>query len=612
MVPFNTVEHSKVVPQGTVLIAGGGPVGLLLAKVLSFYDVKSILFDRNKSTTKWPKMDLTNVRSMELLRKLGIADDLRKYGVPGDIDQNVLVSSGLGSDAAMTQWELPGANALRQRIKERNDGSQPLEPWQRLSQVIFERRLRAMCEDDPLIQLHYSHKIESVELQPAGVKTRIIDSETGISTVWESDYVAGCDGASSRVRKSLSFPLDGGPIPSCALLVHFKSRDLSRLHKQGRFWHILLVGESGGFEGVAIAQDEIDTWTTHLFMPLDANPDALESYEAVYKVLGGLYGPYEIKIDEVLVRSVWRPNIAVARTWSSPCQRVFLAGDAAHQNIPTGGYGMNMGIGDAFDLGWKLTSVINGQSGQTLLKSYELERKPVALRNVDHSGEHFQVHQKLKELLGGGDPKRVDHDTEEGRNLRRKIHTYYQNNDGENKNFGIEMGYRYTSPVIIRQKDDGVEPIWTPRHYHPTTWPGSRVPHLFLSDGTPIFDLIGKHWTLILFDSQLPDLHHFVDAANQLGIPLSIVDLSEETQAKELYEKALVLIRPDQHAAWRADEVPPFEATRHVLLTVTGRLSVEPCFEPQGLIPQRAFTASETMTTQVEEFKLEKMGGFQI
>ncbi|SCO84288.1 related to phenol 2-monooxygenase [Fusarium oxysporum] len=588
MAPSNTVEHSKIVPQGTVLIAGGGPVGLLLAKVLSFYDVKSILFERNKSTTKWPKMDLTNVRSMELLRKLGVADDLRKYGVPGDIDQNVLVSSGLGSDAPMTQWELPGANALRQRIKEQNDGSQPLEPWQRLSQVIFERRLRAMCEDDPLIQLHYGHKIESVELQPAGVKTRIIDSETGISTVWESDYVAGCDGASSR------------------------SRDLSRLHKQGRFWHILLVGESGGFEGVAIAQDEIDTWTTHLFMPLDANPDALESHEAVYKVLGGLYGPYEIKIDEILVRSVWRPNIAVARTWSSPCQRVFLAGDAAHQNIPTGGYGMNMGIGDAFDLGWKLASVINGQSGQTLLKSYELERKPVALRNVDHSGEHFQVHQKLKELLGGGDPKRVDHDTEEGRNLRRKIHTYYQNNDGENKNFGIEMGYRYTSPVIIRQKDDGVEPIWTPRHYHPTTWPGSRVPHLFLSDGTPIFDLFGKHWTLVLFDSQLPGLHHFVDAANQLGIPLSIVDLSEETQAKELYEKALVLIRPDQHAAWRADEVPSFEATRHVLLTVTGRLSVEPCFEPQGLIPQRAFTASETMTTQVEEFKLEKMGGFQV
>src|ERR1700761_6274689 len=155
--------------------------------------------------------------------------------------------------------------------------------------------------------------------------------------------------------------------PTCVLLVHFKSRDLTRLHKQGQFWHIFLLAEHGGFGGAIIAQDEVDTWTTHLFLPLDAEPEKIESRDAVYRVLGGIHGEYRIEIDEILVRSVWRPNIAVARRWSSPNHRIHIVGDAAHQNIPTGGYGMNMGVGDAFDLGWKLAAVINGTGGSDLL-----------------------------------------------------------------------------------------------------------------------------------------------------------------------------------------------------------------------------------------------------
>lgn len=177
------------------------------------------------------------------------------------------------------------------------------------------------------------------------------------------------------------------------LLVHFKSRDLTRLQKQGQFWHIFFLGPPGELGGAIIAQDEVDTWTTHRFLPLDADVDTISSEDAVYEVLGGLYEKYPIKIDEILVRSVWRPNIAVARNYAGPHTRVFLAGDSAHQNIPTGGYGMNLGIGDAYDLGWKLAAVINGSAGKALLQSYEEERRPVALRNVERSGVHFDVHQ---------------------------------------------------------------------------------------------------------------------------------------------------------------------------------------------------------------------------
>lgn len=400
--------------------------------------------------------------------------------------------------------------------------------------------------------------------------------------------------------------------PSCALLVHFKSRDLDRLHKQGRFWHIFLLGESGGFEAAIIAQDEKEIWTTHLFLPLDAKPEEMDSHDVIYRVLGGLYGPYKIEVDEILVRSIWRPNIAVTRSWSSPSLRIFLAGDSAHQNIPTGGYGMNMGIGDAFDLGWKLASVINGTGGNGLLRSYELERKPVALRNVEHSGVHFQVHSKLQEILGSGDPRRLDSDTEEGRALRQKIHEHYQSHDGENKDFGIEMGYRYSSPVIVRSEKDGDEPPSSTRQYIPTTWPGSRPPHLHLSDGTAIFDKFGKDWTLLVFAGHDVGQGNFVTAAARASVPLVVVDLSEEQQAKKLYERDLVLIRPDQHVAWRDEKVDSVEAAYAVLETVTGRVEereLESVVEKKR--PREAFTSSVGMTTQMNGFALDKMGEMQ-
>ncbi|KAI3553349.1 FAD binding domain-containing protein [Colletotrichum abscissum] len=565
----------ELLPRGVVVIAGGGPIGLLLARVLSFYGVKSKLFERNKTTTKWPKMDLTNARSMEIFHKLGLADDLRKQGVPPGIDQNVIISTGLSAEKPLTQWDLPGVDKFRSQIQNTNNGTQPQEPWQRVSQAIFERWLKNICDDDPLIDLNYGFKVEHVEEQEDFAHMTITDMNTGERTVLRSDHVVGCDGASSRTRTSLSIPLDGGPIPSCALLVHFKSHDLTKLHKQGRFWHIFLLGQSGNFEGAIISQDEKDTWTTHLFLPLDAEPEKIESRDAVYRVLGGLYEPYKFQIDEILVRSIWRPNVAVTRQWRSSEGHVFLAGDSAHQNIPTGGYGMNMGIGDAFDLGWKLASVINGEGGPELLRSYELERKPVALKNVERSHDHFKVHNELQTLLGGGDPRRVDTDTKEAHLLRQRVDEFYQRHDGENRGLGIEMGYRYNSHIIVHQEDDGSEPPSDPRCYTPTTWPGGRPPHIFLSDGTAIFDRFGKHWSLLCFTDTDVGQCHLIQAANDLGLSLSLINLPGEAQARTLYERNLVLIRPDQHVAWRAETVNSPAIADTVLRTVSGHMTTE-------------------------------------
>ncbi|KAK5021593.1 hypothetical protein LTS07_010890 [Exophiala sideris] len=610
----STPQQCHTLPRGTVLIAGGGPVGLILARVLSYHGVKSVLFERNETTTRWPKMDLTNARSMEIFRKLGLADDLRRQGVPAHIDQPVLISTGLVAKEAITKWDLPGVESFRKRIRENNDGSQPGEPYQRLSQEIFERWLKAICDDDPLIDLRYGYKVESVQETEDHVKTTVTNVDTGVTSDYISDYTAGCDGASSRVRTSLGLPLDGGPVPTCVLLVHFKSRDLARIRKQGQFWHIFLLAKHGGLGGAIIAQDEVDTWTTHLFLPLDAEPEKIESREAVSKVLGGLYGEYPIEIDEVLVRSVWRPYIAVTRQWSSPNQRIHLAGDAAHQNIPTGGYGMNMGIQDAFDLGWKLAAVINGIAGTELLKSYELERKPVALRNVEHSGVHFQVHNALQDVLAGKDAQDIDGDTEDAQRLRAIIHDHYQKHDGENQDFGIEMGHRYKSPVIIQDVKAEPEPHWEPSRYIPTSWPGGRPPHLFLSEGTPIFDKFGKDWTLLIFSAEACGQEFLSEAAEGLSIPLKSVSLAGEKLAEKLYEKPLVLIRPDQHVAWRGESISNVKEARMILEVVTGRADTDLKSETKVAsteAPKTAFTATNELTTQVEDFKVEKMSDFQ-
>jgi FAD-dependent monooxygenase len=208
-----TKKHDEEsLPADTVLIAGGGPVGLLLATVLSHYRIRSVLLERNDTTTKWPKMDLTNARSMEIFKRLGLSEGLRQRGVPSHISHNVLISSGLATDRPITRWLLPSVDDFRGHIRSQNDGSQPREAWQRISQVHFEAWLKKICEEDPMIDVRFGWKVQQVIESDDKVTTYATNIKTGSTTEFTSKYLAGCDGASSVVRKSLSLPLDGGPM----------------------------------------------------------------------------------------------------------------------------------------------------------------------------------------------------------------------------------------------------------------------------------------------------------------------------------------------------------------------------------------------------------------
>lgn len=395
-------------------------------------------------------------------------------------------------------------------------------------------------------------------------------------------------------------------------LIHFKSTDLTRLQNQGQFWHIFF--SSGG---VIISQDEKDTWTAHLPVTLDIDVNTLDPEKAIQEVLGGSRGPYSIKVDKILVTSAWRPNICIADRFASTGQRVFLSGDAAHQNIPNGGYGMNTALGDSFDIGWKLAAVCSGFAGKHLLASYESERRPVAVRNIDRSGAHASIHATYTAWVREAGPGTVTAQTEEGRKLRERIIDYVNQFDGENKDHGIEMGYRYNGSPVVVPDNKAEEPEWNTTHYIPSTWPGARAPHVFLADEqTSIFDLFGNDFTFIDFSDSGDIGKRFAAHAKSLSIPLKSVHLPGEQHVREVWGREAFLIRPDDHVAWRAPlESKTMVNAGEVLLIAVGRQQAsldmaarERLVKSMAFVEEKGFTGT---IGNVDQDQVEKRAAFQ-
>jgi len=326
-------------------------------------------------------------------------------------------------------------------------------------------------------------------------------------------------------------------------------------------------------KGAIIAQDEIDTWTIHQFLPAGFDDSQISSEDAVYSVLGGMGDPYPIQIDKILVRSTWTPSVAVAKAYSGPQQRILLAGDACHQTVPTGGYGMNMGIAEAFDLGWKLAATVKGWGGPHLLSSYEEDRRPIALLSLQWSRGHMRKLMALSATLGL-DADVINSDGEEGQKMRYAIHEYAQTNDGHNKSIGVEMGYRYDSGICVPGEVDHElpPPEFDSRRYTPTTYPGHRAPHVFLKDGTPIFDKYSKEFTLIEFKNgqESPATVYICNAAKNHNIPLDVVSLAGEDHANRIWGAGLVLIRPDGFVSWHGNTIKDQSAADWILSKATG------------------------------------------
>lgn len=276
------------------------------------------------------------------------------------------------------------------------------------------------------------------------------------------------------------------------------------------------------------------------------------------------------------------------------------------------------GIGDAFDLGWKLAATIKSNTGPFVLDSYEQERRPVALMSIQRSGIHMETHLALAGLLGH-DPHLVEKDTEEGRALRQKIHDHYQTNSGENTDVGVEMDHRHKSCVYPRPSEaENSEPPWNPEHYLPSTFVGSRAPHVFLKDGSAIFDYFGEYWTFFEFateDTQTGHSQTILNAAKDIRMPVKHVVLRDEEHARNVWQARLVLVRPDGHVAWRGEEAPDSGVASEIVAIIAGHKAggfneIESDDDNASAI-KKPFAATSTVTSQVEDYKLEQMGIMQ-
>lgn len=355
-------------------------------------------------------------------------------------------------------------------------------------------------------------------------------------------------------------------------MVHFKSRDLSRLSPFGRFWHAF--GLHGGF---MIDQDGGDTYTCH-------EPCALDDVEVIaecqrhpervpYRVLGALGKPYEFEIDEILLANAWRPNFALADSYVSRegYGRVLLAGDSAHRNPPHGGYGMNSGVEDAFSVAWRLAALHRRVGGHHLITSYTHERRHNMMMRLERCTAHIgKFTPMIVRTMTAADPQVFLHETAEGERARSLIAEHLNSVGSENIDRGVELDLRYTHSEIV-VSDGTREPTFDIMRYTPSTRPGHRAPHVFLSDNhTSIVDLYGTEWSLMDFSGVQDDYQTtgsltngtdetsspvatFQASANEMGISLAHVQIDAgEGHARRVWEDYnYVLVRPDGYVAWR-------------------------------------------------------------
>lgn len=529
-----------------VLIIGAGPVGLTLALALSQLGIRSLVLNDRRTTTSHPKLDVVNCRSMEIFRQLGLAADIRSAGNPVCANQySAMAASASGPFySVMRDRHLVyrSVHDARQQIEKCTDGSLPLEPMQRIAQMNLEPILLSHAQADPNIEMRMGWRLYGFEQSSTGVVAMAHQIDSGEGLQLRSQFLIGCDGPNSRVRNFLNIDYDGTrDLVGELFIIHLRSDQIADLypHRQP-YWHTWL--SRPGFGGLLVSPD---AGRNDYVLHRPFAPRAGESLEAIVDAALGTRVEYEI-----IQSGPWRPQFLVANSFGR--DRVFIAGDATHQFMPTGGLGMNTGVAEAQNLAWKLAACVQGWGGAALLESYEAERLPVARRNRNHvkkcaAGAFEAQFNNSAELLAQG-PSGERVRCAMGQEFEKKVSRMYES-------LGVEIGYRYYgSPVV--STDSAQAPDYDEIRYTPTTWPGARLPSAWCSDGRAVYDLLAPgHFTLMVMGVSEEAAHPLVHAAHECRVPLQVLRL-DDTHLAHIYERCFVLVRPDQHVCWRGETLP--------------------------------------------------------
>jgi 2-polyprenyl-6-methoxyphenol hydroxylase-like FAD-dependent oxidoreductase len=529
--------------QTDVLIVGAGPTGLSLAIELGLRGVRALVVERQPRTGTQPRAKTTNVRSMEHLRRWGIASTLRAAApLPYDYPTDIVFATRLfGRELAVIENAFAGSKRRDPRFS---------EPAQWVPQYTVEAVLRDRVAAMDSLQLMFNAELEEADQSEGGVEATVRNLTDGERFTVRCKYLVGADGARSRARAVIGVRMQGEHAFGLNHSVILRIPELVRSPPERRAIMYWIINPAA--PAVMGPMDGEGRWYFGVTLPPAVND--LED-ETIHRRVCEAVGRH---VDiEILSRDIWAAHRLIADRYR--VGRVFLAGDACHLHPPFGGYGMNLGIADGVDLGWKLAATIEGWGGPALLDSYEIERRTVHQRTIEEAVANYRVlsTQLLKDSL--------DDDTEDGRRARAEVgEEIRRTKTREFMTLGVVLGSRYTeSPIIV---SDGSTPL--AEHsmtYEPSAYPGCLAPHAWLSDGSSLYDHFGRGYTLLALDDTV-STDDLVQAARRAGVPLIVFAL-RDAGLRELYGAPLALIRPDQYVAWRGARVADAD---HVIATLRG------------------------------------------
>ena len=519
-----------------VLIVGAGPVGLTLAIDLGQKGVRCTLIERKEAPQFLPKMERCNARTMEIFRRMGLAGKIRAAGLDRNVPMDVYVILAM-NQPPLLRLPYPSVAEAQGQIDACTDGSMPLEPYQLISQYTLEPLLKSVAQALPGVTVRYGCEFLSLEQDATGVTARVRNGAGPVASL-RAAYLVGCDGGASRVRNELGIGLRGeGNLLQLRQALYccddlYERIPIGNGPGKGRHYHV-----ADDSATLLIMQDSTRHWTLHAIVGEDQ--DMARQFERTVGVA--------VKYDMLYVGE-WKQNLLLADHYGKG--RVFLAGDSVHLVIPTGGLGMNTGIGDAVDLSWKLAGSLRGWGGPNLLASYEIERRQIGDRNVGASRYASLGRRKWR---GEYRPEIRDR-TAEGQAAREHLAGVADIEQRKtNEMIGAELGYRYVGSPIIREEPGGPEHLF--REYVPTTWPGARLPHVWLDGHVALQDRLGPGYTLLRLGATGEDASALQRSFAAYDAPFDVLDVADDA-ARDVYGYDLILLRPDLHIVWRGNRLP--------------------------------------------------------
>jgi 2-polyprenyl-6-methoxyphenol hydroxylase-like FAD-dependent oxidoreductase len=600
-------------PSKTVVVIGAGPTGCTLALLLARLGISVAVVERNAAPQQHPAACILNTRTMEIFREVEVETEVRTCS------QNVFERANIAWVVSLAGRELGRCSVLPENLQELLAVSPTHAvqfPQHRLEPILWER-----MEHQSLIAFYRNQDCTKISQDDKNVSAELIDTTTGQKRTLRGAYLVACDGASSVVRRKLGLAMKGDAL-QYMIGSHFFA-DLGRWvdHRKSVLYWVL----NRDFVGVLIAHWLPSEWVLFTpYFPPQQTPEDFTSATCV-QLIQQAVGVQDIADLRIQSSKAWVLSAKLAEDFQR--QRIFLAGDAAHCFPPTGGLGLNTGVQDAHNLAWKLAAVLHGSAHGSLLDTYGTERRPVARENLEQSVHNFEKMNELT-LLVGLDSRRLrwlervqrswlfrwlplswqrgmvaaavkfarrnlaafDRDGAPGDALRARFQALLPGQLPHYRYLGLDLGFAYRQGALVPDgspKTESADPVMD---YLPTTWPGARLPHVWVVRGQTrlsLHDLLNPLGFLLLTNPAGRQLWRAAcqDVSRLFAMPLTCWSIGEGPDADLIDEPAAwerlsetgptgaVMVRPDGHVAWRCFQAPdvPVAVLESVLCALGSR-----------------------------------------